>query len=335
MAKPKSLPNIKEHLQDTWDRLTIGLLPAFVIAVIAFLVALVVMAVFGVLAFAMLASGVGIMESLSSPGIAPLEVLSMIPKSAYLILGLLFLVLLVIVMVVGSISQAGQIMAFADSKKKPKVKDLLNKSIKVVPALVGLSIVTFFLAIGSIWLLFFPVLLVGLFLTFSIYEVVLEGTGPLQAIKESVAMVADNFGYVLDRLLLFVGAYLVIFVVLPEIADEFSVITLILSFFWGWFSFSYMVSMYQAIKEAGYDKKQSIWWLWALAIVGWGVFILGFLAVKSLVGSELMDQVKREAITEMEPAGMIDSDQMKVEGLDRGEFEKNIQQLQEINQKLN
>ena len=190
-----------------------------------------------------------------------------------------------------------------------------------------MSIVVWFLVFGSYFVLLIPGVLVGLFLQYVGYEIVLGGKKWWSAVKGSVQIMSQNFGEVVLRMIVFYLGVAIVFYLptyligmkagsAPEAAasDALSIMMLLvpvrflLGLLIGFFSMVFSVVLYKQAKQATNEEiNPGVAWILILALVGWviGAFVIssGMKMSRQFMASDVVqkqiDEVKKEVENEV------------------------------------
>lgn len=165
---------------------------------------------------------------------------------------------------------------------KVKLGEAIKRGFGVSISLIILGIISGFLAAGGFFLLIFPAFIIILFLSMSMYIVVIEEKGSIKAINMSIRLIKSNFGFVLGRYaLLLVAIFVYRFLgdtILNFLVDTEENTNLIFRGLFNavfglpvaWFSAAYGVTLYEHLKSIykGEEKRRTLW-IWLLGIIGW------------------------------------------------------------------
>ena len=186
---------------------------------------------------------------------------------------------------------AAYMLAIAKADEKPSVGYLLTTGFKFIPAMFTTNFLVGFLIVGGFNLLIVPGIIIAVYLSFASYEVVLNGQKNLQALKNSVIIVSQNFGELFIRYLVMMGIGVVIgaiYVTLEFFFKNDSTLTLILNFVFlivqtvlTCLSIAYVYIIYKEARDlTDFTQPVKITWMWIVATLGW---ILGAVAVAASI----------------------------------------------------
>ncbi len=297
-GRAPSLPSIGALFSETWQTFTQSMLSLFILNVlgIAIYIGLAVVA-FLVLIF----SGAGsFLLKNGLQGIA--TTLPTISGSTITILVMIAVVFGLIYLIVGSALQITSIL-LVDSQGKTSLGSAFKKSLGLVMPLFLVSILTFILTFGALFVFILPAILFSFLLIFVQFEVILNNQRWLGAVKRSVFVVSHNFGAILIRLIIIVLIYLAIAIVIPSLLNKIGpevqifvgIISFLINLLFGWYMLAYEITLYKqslaayAAKQAKIGLEQEsgkgIIWMWIVSIIGWliaaGVFFMGYKAISS------------------------------------------------------
>ncbi len=178
-------------------------------------------------------------------------------------------------------SSAGLVLAVGKDKKDFTFGQLFKLSLKTVPVMTVLLLIVGFINLGTLWLMLIPSFFIGLLIAFAVYEMVLAGKGPIDALQTSVSLAKHDYLMVLGRTLFLSVVFGIVFYALPfmfgyispTLARLYNALLMIPSIAAGWISIAYTYAMYDHLKrEVPSPKRSNIWWIVALALVGWLIF---------------------------------------------------------------
>lgn len=151
------------------------------------------------------------------------------------------------------------------------------------------TMITAVLTIGGFGLFIIPGLAIAILLSFAIYEVALHKTGVSQALRNSAAIVSQNFGAIVIRWLVALGVSLLISFVFSRIGDEplVMLIAYLIQILLSWFFIAYWYQVYKQARSATDLKAASaITWMYVVAAVGW-LLIVGI----SMVAGQALNKL--------------------------------------------
>lgn len=195
--------------------------------------------------------------------------------------------------VVQTTMMAATIIAVGEHEKKPHLPSLLSRGLRLVIPLFLTSIIVSVLSFGASILLFIPGIIFGIFFSFVSYEVVLAGKKYSEAVRGSVRIIAQHFGDIFVRFLLFFLLSTLIVLVIPAVIRAMepkdvqifsSIIPFIINLILGWYGTAFSIILYrQASATTDVTKKVSLLWFWVVSLIGWVIFVLISLAVFSVL----------------------------------------------------
>jgi len=294
----KKFPAIKELITESWTLLTkktlkllfLGLLSIVVNAVL-FILAMVAVLGVGVMKISSFSNPDAVLEALMSPALIG----TAISVGILLFAG---------IMVVGAAMQAAMLILLKDPKEETSVIDYFKQGFSYVVPLLIVSFITFVIVFGSLFVFIIPAMIIGIFLMFTMYTVIVDNKKGMDAIKMSVGIVSQNFGAVIGRvtiLWLLSFAVQMLIGMLPN--DEpsavifYLLISFVASFAIGWFGLTYSFKLYEHAKAA-YDgqKPTSMTWMWIISVIGWVIGALFLTGILSAVRNENFQKTIKDAV---------------------------------------
>lgn len=260
------LPTLSQLFTDSWDRLKLVgwrlvglyLLMTVVVSVI-FLVGL-----FGGGAALLGAGGFSNMQTtLMNPG-------------TWLNFGALFLVLIILVSFLANAFTAAIILAVDEGAKRTPFGALLKQGFQLVIPLFVVGLATQFLVLGGLFLFVIPGIIMGILLSFAMYEVILGNARGMTALKNSVSVVKQNFWGILGRWAALIGVQMLVMIVFSALAEAnegtsavIDLLSSIVSMFFSLYSLVYGVLLYRAARAHTNLAEGKMTWMWPVAILGW------------------------------------------------------------------
>lgn len=178
------------------------------------------------------------------------------------------------------------------------------------------TFIAVFLVSGGLWLFMIPGMIIGLFLTFSLYVIVYENKGPFAAIRRSYELVRADPWLTLGHVVILglIGAGIgffsklcvqllsIPFIALGDEGQTLGVIALfpfnmaqsLLTIVVGWYGMAFYVVLYRyLVKKLETQAKATYrtFWMWIVAIVGWIFFAL----MASLIGYAIVTYAAKRA----------------------------------------
>lgn len=308
-----TFPPISQLFKDSWQTFTQSILSLFILNIVGIVIYL-GLGVLAVLIFIL--SGVGsILLKNGLQGITA-NLPSIITGSGFMGLIITASVIAVIFglayIIVGSVLQIASILIVNNQGKTP-LGNTLRKGLSLIIPLSLVSILTFFLIFGALFVFLLPALLFYFLLSFVQYEVILNNQRWMGAIKSSVTIVSKHFGAILIRLILLILIYLgytVITNLLSKIGSDTAILVGIISFIinllLGWFSLAYTITLYKQAKTGlEQEKGKGIAWMWVVAIIGWLIAIgLGFVTYKTISSGVLNNLFNKAATNTLQQASL-------------------------------
>jgi hypothetical protein len=298
------LPPIKQLFSQSWEVFTGSLLRLFLLAIVNLSFAL-VLGLVAVVVFIALGVGTNLFASIKEAGPAALGA---IPANAYIVGGVVLLVLFFVYLVIAVAIKAASIIVVSEYDKETSVWSAIKRGFGFVIPLSLLGSIIFILDFGGIFVFLLPALLFSFFFMFAIYEVVLGGQGFYKGLQRSLLIVSKRFGEILVRLLAYALIFILIVFVIPGVITKVvpgarGIVTLFSAFvnaFLDWYGLAFLITLYKQAR-VGFEGKEgaSLKWVWAVAVLGWIIFALvAFLGFK-LLGSKIGEEFKKG--TDSEP----------------------------------
>lgn len=295
-----SLPPVDQLFRQSWDTMLKGALNALWISLLSFLFSGIALALVVGTFIGVVATSVNLSELTEEfKALGPAALFSLAPNA---VVGLTVSIGLAVILftVIGAMYTGASILAFAWADQKPSVGALLKGGFRYSGWFILYSFLVGLLTFGGLWFFIIPSLLISIFMSFGVYELFLAGKKPIAAMKSSVSVIAENFGAIIGRVLLFMLGYMVITILLPSIfsamgeeaAVAYSFLNMLISLPLSWFSIAFSVTLYKQAKAATpatASHSGLFWTLVSLSILGWiGFIILGSFLIR--IGSTMMQE---------------------------------------------
>lgn len=311
------MPSIKELFVESWEAFKGSFGNVFILSLLGSVSGLMVM-----VGIFVAVAGMGFISAFSEVMNSQMEVAQKLQAfftaerlaTTGALIGLLFLV----AMIWGSIIRIAVVAAVGGYKDRITLGASIRVGFATLIPVFIMSTLTSFIVAGSWLALIIPGILVGLYLQYVTYEMIIGGKRWWNALRGSVQIMSQNFGEVLIRMVflyLVVGVvfYLPLYLIdmltgnsMESAAKEaLSVemimlpVRFIISLFVGFYSVAYSVVTYKQAKEiTREDIAPSISWMIIVAVVGWviGVFLIntGYKLYTSQFIKEQMEVVGQE-----------------------------------------
>lgn len=297
----KSLPSIRQLLEESWQLLTKKVLKILLISVytlIGIVSTYLVAALLGVVAFFTLVGGTGNIQNAAAALIGN--------PAMWAAGGLLFVALIVAVSIISLMAQAGFVLALSEKDETASSFSLFKKGWLYVVPLFIVGLIEFVIIFGSIFLFIIPAIIISIFLAFTLYTVVLENKKGMDAIKMSVGMVQQQFGAIVGRFVLYfllVIAVMIVLAALSSISEEVAalaeLVRFIVNFFVNWFGLVFTFQVYKHARAA-YDESKpvTITWMWIVSAIGWIIAGLIITIAVQALGKINPEDIMRKAVEE-------------------------------------
>ena len=293
------MPPIKQLLEESWHLLTKKVLKLLLISTYTFVGIIgiyVIAAVIGVAAFFGFAGGTSNIQ---------LAAASMVSNPAvWATGGVLFVAFIVAMSVVSLMAQAGIVLALAEKDETASAFTLLKRGWVYVMPLFVVGLIEFVITFGSIFLLILPAIIIGIFLAFTLYTVILDNKKGMDAIKMSAGIVQQQFGAIVGRFVLYfllVMAVMIVLAALSNISEEVAALSglvrIVVNFFVNWFGLVFAFQIYKHARAA-YDESKpvSITWMWIISVIGWVIAGLIITVAVQAIGKIDPEELMQKAV---------------------------------------
>lgn len=274
-----TFPSIKQLFIESWHSLTQNFLKLFGIDIISFILQIVITAGFGLFIFKTLNLSV---EMFSNPDKSKLiETLSNFPSHTVEV-GISFAIFLIISILLFTLKTI-MLTAVLGSEPSEPLRTHFKTALKNCLPFLIIGFAVSLLSFGGFFLLFFPAIVISLFLMFSRLENILNGQKVIASLKNSVQVVSQNFGDVFIRLIVFALITILITVFVPNVVTKIDpesgiliqLLRIVLNLFIGWYGLAYLVKLYQHAKNHTDNSKPSnIIWIFIVSALGWLIALL-------------------------------------------------------------
>ncbi len=195
------------------------------------------------------------------------------------LLALLVVVLVIFTTVVSLAGQIASLLIVYEKDEKPRVRELLFKrSLPLVWPLFLMMLLAGILVAGGLFVFIIPGLIFGILFAFGAMELVLNGSGIVESLKRSMALITSHFGDLFLRWLVLIGINIVVAMVFgflgesknDSVAGIMGLLSIVVNVGLGLFNFAYSVELYRQAKSAtSTTKMSSLKWVVVLAVIGW------------------------------------------------------------------
>lgn len=298
-SKAMPLPSIGQLFSQSFERFKGGALNALLLTLLYSLAGGIIFALAVGLFVGQTASALPLTEVptiLKNQGLG--EIITRLGPNLGIALGSTFALLLIGTTILGSVYSGALVYAFAWAENKPSLGQLISGAFSKFGWLILANVLGGLLIFGGLWLLLIPGLILSIFLSFTLFELLLENKKPVAAMQASVNLVSANFGALAGRWLLFLIGYMLLSGITStlsrntpiEINGIFSLLNMIISYAGGWFTMAYSVTLYMHAKAAtpeGINKKGLLVSFTIMSVLGWIIFIIGTIVVTTFVRTNL------------------------------------------------
>lgn len=276
----KSLPPIKQLFSDSWNIFTHSILNLLVFSLIG-IAAYIVLFVVGFILVLTFGVGTSVFQGGG---------LSSYSGIALILMSFLALVWIIALVIVGFVFQIGLILIVGNYPQKLTIGEIIRKSLGLILPFIVVSLLVFIIVVGGLFVLIIPYLVFAFLLMFAIYEVILNNTKGVEALRRSVMIVVRHFGPLLIRILILIGIYIGFAIISSLISGINKSVGVLVSIIWfvvnillSWFILAFMVTLYKQAKEGlDTDTTSHMKWLWIVSIIGWVLIIIGLVGWLSL-----------------------------------------------------
>jgi len=221
-----------------------------------------------------------------------------------------FALMMIVASVVSLLTSLGQVLIVGSYQQPMELGAVFSRSFKLFMPFFLTGLIVSFLTIGGFGLFIIPGILITFAVIFWTFEAVYEGVSYMQAVKNSLTMVRQNLGMVVERWAVAVGlsigwSMLLMFVmgiasVVPGLGLVFQFAGQILSVVFGWFVLAFWYLAYRQIRsKTDFAKPTSTTWMWLVAVMGWlliivmmGAIYTGIKAVLPEIMQSIQDEVE-------------------------------------------
>lgn len=311
----KTMPSIRQLLEESWHLLTKKVLKILLISVymmvgiVAVYLVVAVLGIVGVLSFAGGLSNVQMLVSslVSNPWL-------------WVYGGILFVALIVVVSIISLMAQAGLVLALSEKDETASAFSLLKRGWQYVLPLFLVGVIEFVIIFGSIFLFVIPAIIIGIFLAFTLYTVILDNKKGFAALKMSAGIVQQQFGAIVGRFVLYFLLVMAVMIALAsissiseEVAALVGLVRFVVNFFVNWFGMVFTFKIYQHARDM-YDESKpvSLTWMWIVSAIGWVIAGLILTVAVQAIGKIDPEELMKKAVE--------DNNQMQLDIDDNGEY---------------
>lgn len=325
---PKNLPEISVLFSTSWNLLKRHWIHFLVLVLISGLG-------FGLLYGILIGSGVVLFRDLITSADKWGALLMILSQPAtYVTGGVLFLLLILGSIIIGSFAQVGMVLIIHEDMASVSYGELFKRSIGFIIPLAVVSILSGLLVFGGMWLFVIPGIVIAILLSFSSYEVIIEGKRGVDALSRSMYIVSKHFWDIVGRAIVLWLVIVVISVILEGLVRQnaiFSLLSTIFNVGSSWFSVAYFLTLYkEAQKSVDVKGRASLTWVVLVAVIGWILFFLvTYSGVKFFTSDQFKQILQQEQQRQMEQ--VLPNDTFQQEGSESGTMMPNgkLKTLQE------
>ncbi len=275
---PVSAPNptlssftpVKKLFHAAWDRVQKHLLQLFLLNVLVFVAAVILLVVSALILF------IGGFFSPVTAGTA-------FSSATGILAGVLVFIIVLAAIIGMSALQIATVFLLGETVSGgASTLQLFKMGLRKIVPLTVVSLLSGFIVMGGLIVFIIPGILFGILLSFASYFVILDNLSPFEAIKKSVYVVSKNFSAVFIRMTaLFAVSFIVgiIFNILNSQEGTITILTGIGSFvfnlLFGWVSVAFMMFTFQEAKRMAGEGRGKITWMIGIALLGWIILLVG------------------------------------------------------------
>lgn len=220
-----------------------------------------------------------------------------------------FVLMMILASVVGLLTSLGQVLIVGSYQQPMELGGVFSRSTKLFVPFFLTSLIVLFLTIGGFSLFIIPGIIISFAMIFWSFEVAFEGVSYMQAIKNSLTMVRQNLGLVIERWAVAVGlsigwSMLLMLImgvasIVPGLGLVFQFGGQIASVVFGWFMLAFWYLAYRQVRsKTDFAKPSSTVWMWVVAVMGWiliTVMLAAAYTVMKVVLPEIVQSIQDEA----------------------------------------
>jgi len=220
--------------------------------------------------------------------------LSVIPQSVWLEAYVIIAIWGVVIWLMTTALTIATLVVVNSSYKSEEIslKAAFVMGLKKSVPMFALNLVLFFFVMGGYWLLLLPGIVMGIYFSFSTYELVLENKSIVASMRESLRLVSAHFWAFLGRIGLLVVVMYGIEIVLAITANNlekagvptgiFSIVNLLFQTASNFYAIAYVISLYHFMKDASVNAKPGkLRTFIIISVIGWIFGVLSIAAIAS------------------------------------------------------
>lgn len=199
------------------------------------------------------------------------------------ILAMLLILIFIVFMIFLTITN----IQIINNDKESSLAEIFKSSFPLILPYIGTSALVTILVLGGSFLFIIPGIIIGIFLAFSLFEIVLGKTKKVEAMRNSYKMIKQNFGWFLKKIailfLIFLGITLLLDIFSNNNLFFISFLSEIVSFVFSlvspFLSLIYSILVYKQIKKnTDFNQENKFSWIVITSIIGWilGIFVMFF-----------------------------------------------------------
>lgn len=248
---------------------------------------------------------------------------SLTDPSTWSTVGIMITIGIFLMLAITSFIFSAFIIRLHNASQEMSFGKVLSMAWSKTPAVFIAMLVTSFISFGASMLLLIPGILVSIFLSAVIYEIVFHDTSLGEGLRNSYTIVKRNFGALFVRWLSAFGlaiVYGILMAVIQEMAQNapllYQLISTVMQVFLTWFMYSFAVIVYeQARSITDLSNTSSIAWMYVVSAIGWILFALLLILVLPRINESVLPFIEESIQNEMMDAGNYRTDMTEEEFL--------------------
>lgn len=175
------------------------------------------------------------------------DISALFANPAILIGAVVISVIAVVLMILISlVFQIAQFRIFLENDPKPKLIELIKSSYPLLGKYFFVSLLAGLLILGGYGLFIIPGILIGILLTFSFYELLVNNQQGANALRRSFALVSTNFWPIVGRIALLILISILLSFLAPKESGAAMLMGIINTVF-SWYSLAYSITLYKQV----------------------------------------------------------------------------------------
>jgi len=220
-----------------------------------------------------------------------------------------FVLMMILASVVGLVTSLGQVLIVGSYQQPMELGSIFSRSFKLFIPFFLTGLIVSFLTIGGFSLFIIPGIIVTFAVIFWSFEAVFENVSYMQAINNSLSIVRQNLGLVIERWAVAVGlsigwsmllmVSMGVASIVPGLGLVFQFGGQIASVVFGWFMLAFWYLAYRQVRsKTNFAKPSSAVWMWVVAVMGWILITVMLIAAHTAMKAilpEIIQSIQNEA----------------------------------------